>query len=50
MLTKASLAKLRQKAVRAGVWFKSLPRIDAKEGKLRDYNDFFTELKEAGEI
>ena len=23
---------------------------EAKEGKLRNYNDFFTELKEAGEI
>ncbi len=28
ILTKACLAKLRQKAVRAGVWFRSLPRID----------------------
>ena len=28
LLTKNGLAKLRQKAVRAGVWYKSLPRID----------------------
>jgi len=28
LLTKNGLAKLRQKAVRAGVWYRSLPRID----------------------